>query len=142
MNEWSDSEQFQIASEQLKDGNADFFYQELEQNHTGFFFEVVLSYDRGNMVASNLDLSFFPFPTQTSLNDLSEDQRQEAKRLNRQPEKEPPKLASYLSDKLTICDYTENLLWLITFHSAKILEIRTIISFKVSFYLDDVVAVI
>ena len=121
-----------MISQQLQNGDAEFFYQEQLHKKVGYFFEVVLSFDENNMVTTNMDLSFFPFRTKTKMSDLSSDQRMEAKKLNRQPEKEPSKLASYLQRNHTVCEYCENLLWMMWVHSAVIVEIKTIVSFKVS----------
>ena len=61
MDSTTNSDLFALVSEELKQGNADFFYHELQENQTGFFFEVVLSYDEENLLTTNLDLSFFSF---------------------------------------------------------------------------------
>ena len=126
----SDHQKFMNLSQKLATADAEYFHDELLFAKNGYFFEVVLGFDEDCLVNSNLDLSFFPFLSETKTHHLSKDQLHQAKMINRKPEKEGFKLASFLKHSLTVCEHSENLLYLLSFHGAKILSVRSIVSYK------------
>lgn len=127
--------EFDSISQRLMDGDVDFFHDELLVENNGFYFEVQIGFDPANMITTNLDLSFFPFKSETKSTDLSFDQIKQAEKLNRKVDKEGLKLASYLHENV-ICDHSENILYQIVFHGAKVIKIKRILKFKSYKYLE------
>ena len=123
--------EFKEVCRHLYDVDIDFFSAELHENNHMYFFEVELDFhERAQFSPVNFDLSLFPFYETASLDDLTNEQRRQAKRLNRDPSKELPKLTSYLKHNHRTTNYVENLLYLVGFHDVKIVNIFSFIRCK------------
>ena len=131
MNELENADAFHKISEKLKRVDIDFFSAELHENQHIYLFEVELGYNsRAILSKVNCELSLFPFYEKVALTQLTPEQRIRAKRLSRDPAKEPEKLLSYLKQNLKITDYAENLLYLAGFHDVKIQSVKNIVRSK------------
>ena len=128
MNETTNTEKFHEISDRLKKVDIDFFSEELHQNNHIYIFEAVLGFTKNAPLSTvNCEISMFPFFETINYERLTSEQRLRGQRLSRDPEKEPPKLLSYLKDGLKTVEYSENLLYLCGFHDVVIKEVKTII---------------
>ena len=109
---------FNMLTQRLLDMDIEFFSEQLHKHNHQYFFVVILSYDDDALFAEqNIDLSMFPFYEAVSLDMLSSHQRERAARLKRDPQRERPQLVSYLKKNLKTADYSENIIYMCSFHN-------------------------
>lgn len=125
-----ESGEFKFVADRLISADVDFFHDQLMEANLGYFFSVLISYHKKSMVTSNLDLAYFPFRSMTKETDLSHEQLEQARALGRRVDNEGNKLASFLPDKLLVNEHTENILYQISFHDIKILQVKKVVKFK------------
>ena len=123
------SSEFRKIEENLRGLNLEFFQKLCQEHSTGFLFRIVLDYDRVESLQTSVDFSMFPRFRSVKLSELSSDQQNEARKMNRKVDKEPPKLVSTM-EKQEVVDYLENVLFLIIHMSCRIVEIKEIVIYK------------
>lgn len=119
---------FDYVSEKVFEGDIEFFHDQLIYAKTMYFCEVETTHHKNaELLITNLDLSVFPFYEQVSLDMLSQDQLERAKRISRNPAKEPKKLVSYLKTNNTLSDFIENILYCTNLLDVKITKVNYIV---------------
>ena len=128
---------FDDLVEHLTKLDIDFFYEQLVKRNRSFIFEVVLGFDPDVSISANLDLSFFPTFKAVDEKMLTVDQILMARRLSRNPEKEAPKLVSYCEDNYEMSGFPEDLLYMASFHGARIKHVKKVVSFSAYRFMND-----
>ena len=115
----------------LISANVEFFNNELIQNHQGYHLKVQMKYDLKDGLMKNLDLAHFPIKRIIHTQNLSSLQQKTALLYNRNISHEPPKLVSESpQEPFLYSDFAENLLHLILFNGAQILDVLEMVIFK------------
>ena len=128
--------EFKLIEEKLKNVDLDFFYNLTTERQQGILFRLVLDYDPVACLPMSLDLSMFPRFKSVSANELSQDQRNEAKELGKNLDRDYPKLVSNM-ERGEVVDFLENILFLLIHQSCHIVEIRQMVVYRQSDYLSD-----
>ena len=120
--------EFEIVSQALKNGDIDFFYHQAFENKIIFYCEVELSFhDEAVLSFLNVDFSSLPFKHCATFNQLTKEQYHWAKAAKRNPQKENPKLMSFLKKKNIVATWAECILYQTCIHDLKITNVFKIV---------------
>ena len=136
MKKEDNSEQFKFLSKKLHDIDIDFFTKKAESK-CGFLFEVVVSYDFEKSLGNSIDLGCYPFFKKMQMSEMSRDQQTYLKSQGRNISREPSKLISTHQNHRTVVDFVDNILFLVTFMSCFIEDVKSVITFETSPFMRD-----
>ena len=133
------SPQFLFIAKQLKKVNIDFFINKAKSEKKSFLFEVILSYNFLDSLGNSIDLGCFPFFKNVANEDLSMDQQNELLKSKRNLIREPAKLVSTHENSRRVVDFVDNILYMLTHHSCKVLDVLSITSFETASFFAEYV---
>ena len=119
------------VKDKLINTDVEFFHKELISNNTGYHITVKIRYELENNLLRNLDLAHFPIKRTIATQDLCSLQQKIASCSKRNVSREPAKLVSESpKEPFIYSDFVENILHLILFNGAQIIEVLEMVIFK------------
>ena len=115
----------------------DYFIQTMLNENTKFLYEVVLTFNISEVIDTNFDFCALPYLKHVIDEHLSQEQCDAARKLGRNLSKEGAKLVSSLETHHSVTDFTENILYLLTWKNMKIVSIKSVTAFRSFAFLND-----
>ena len=122
------AQRFQDLCLRLCNVDTEYFATLAERDHKSFVFQVRIIYDLNLAKLSALDLSAFPELRKVFPHELSQYQREDFSKSKRNIKTMPAKLVSDCRSTV-ITEHVDNLLFLLVWFSAKIVEVRSCVQF-------------